>query len=214
MVRLVGDLGEDAVRTLVELEAVERDREVVLRELLVALVVARLTLVDAIESGRGIAPLLAVEEALRLRGLLRHLTGDRRRTRVGGLRGGLPGSVGRRPRLVELDRIRAASGGLRGRRLRTGGRLRLRLLRHRWRGRKRDREHARCRCDQELAHERETHPVIPLLDEGPADEAGTTESVLLAKREARFRRSPRVDERRDPGSVTRSAAARAKTRTF
>ena len=50
VVRLVGDLGEDAVARLVELEAVERDREVVLRELLVALVVARLALVDAVES--------------------------------------------------------------------------------------------------------------------------------------------------------------------
>ena len=67
VVRLVRDLGEDAVRGLVELEAVERDREVVLRELLVALVVPRLTLVDAVERERGIAPLLAVEEALRLR---------------------------------------------------------------------------------------------------------------------------------------------------
>ena len=86
---------------LVELEAVERDREVVLRELLVALVVARLALVDAIESERGVAPLLAVEEALRLRGLLGHLTGDGRGTAVGRLRL----TAGRRGRLVELDRL-------------------------------------------------------------------------------------------------------------
>ena len=64
---------------LVELEPVERDREVVLRELLVALVVAGLALVDAVERQRGVAPLLAVEEALGLRGLLGHLPGLRRR---------------------------------------------------------------------------------------------------------------------------------------
>ena len=49
VVRLVGDLGEDGVARLVELQAVERDREVVLRDLLVAVVVARFALEDAIE---------------------------------------------------------------------------------------------------------------------------------------------------------------------
>jgi hypothetical protein len=73
VVRLVGDLGEDAVRGLVELQAVERDREVVLRELLVALVVLGLALVDAVEPERRVEPLLAVEEALRLGGGLGHL---------------------------------------------------------------------------------------------------------------------------------------------
>ena len=66
------------VARLVELQAVERDREVVLRELLVAVVVARLAVDDAIERQRGFAPALAVEEALRLRGLLGHLSGDDR----------------------------------------------------------------------------------------------------------------------------------------
>ena len=66
VVRLVGDLGEDAVARLVELEAVERDREVVLRDLLVALVVAGLALVDAVEARAPPRSTLAVEEALRL----------------------------------------------------------------------------------------------------------------------------------------------------
>ena len=78
--RLVRDLGKDAVSRLIKLEPIERYREVVLRELLVALVIARLALVDAIERERCIAPLLAVEEPLRLRGLLGHLTGDGWRT--------------------------------------------------------------------------------------------------------------------------------------
>ena len=89
VVRLVGDLAEDAVRRLVELEAVERDREVILRELLVPLVVARLALVDAVERERSVGPLLAIEQALGLRGLLRHLPGLGRRRVVDGL-GGSP----------------------------------------------------------------------------------------------------------------------------
>ncbi len=81
VVRLVGDLGEDGVARLVELEAVERDREVVLRDLPVARVVARLALVDAVERQRAVAPLLAVEEPLGRGRLFGHLTGNGRRSR-------------------------------------------------------------------------------------------------------------------------------------
>jgi hypothetical protein len=78
VVLLVGDLGEDRVARLEELQAVERDREVVLRDLLVALVVARLAVDHALQHERGLAPAFGVEEALALRRLLRHLAGGHR----------------------------------------------------------------------------------------------------------------------------------------
>ena len=116
VVRLVGDLGEDAVARLVELEAVERDREVILRDLLVALVVARLALVDAVEAEGGFAPALAVEEALGGGGLFGHLPGgDRRAAGV----------------VVELDVLAPLLGGLGGAR-----RLRRRRCGERARGRR------------------------------------------------------------------------------
>src|SRR5207302_3199340 len=111
VIRLVGDLGEDAVCALIELEAVERDREVVLRELLVAFVVAGLALVDAVEGQRRIAPLFAVEEALGLRGLLAHLTRDGRRARCGRR----SATCGRCGGLIELDRLGAATSRRLGR---------------------------------------------------------------------------------------------------
>src|SRR6185369_15608875 len=78
VVRLVGDLGEDPVARLEELEAVERDREVVLRDLAVTRIVARLTLVNAVEAESRFAPALTVEESLRGRCLFGHLTGSDR----------------------------------------------------------------------------------------------------------------------------------------
>jgi len=73
VVRLVGNLAEVGVSGLVELEAVERNREMILGELLVAFVVARLAFVDAIECEGRFAPLFPVEEMLGLRGLFGHL---------------------------------------------------------------------------------------------------------------------------------------------
>ncbi len=96
---------------------VERDRQVVLRELLVPLVVPGLALVDLVEAERSVAPLLAVEEALGLRRLLGHLPRLRRRRVVDHLRPG-------RRRRVELDLGR----GFRLRRRR--GRLLARLSVH------------------------------------------------------------------------------------
>src|SRR5262249_31224071 len=55
------------------LEAIERDREVILRDLLVACVVAGLAVDDALECEGRFRPALGIEQLLAARGFLRHL---------------------------------------------------------------------------------------------------------------------------------------------
>jgi hypothetical protein len=122
VVRLQRDLGEDAVRGLVELQIKERDGEVVLRDLLVALVVVGLAPVDPVERDRRLAVLRGVEEPLRRLRLLGHLPGLHR-ARV--FRG-----------LVELDLLGLARRRRRPRRRRGGRGRRGRRLFGRRRGRR------------------------------------------------------------------------------
>jgi len=62
VVRPVGDGGEDVEARLAELQAIEGDSQVILRELPGALVVARLAAGDAPEEDRRLPPALALEE--------------------------------------------------------------------------------------------------------------------------------------------------------
>lgn len=75
VVGLVGDLAEDRVGVLEELQAVERDGQVVLGNLLVARVIARLAAVDAVERQGRLGPLFGLEQLVGRRGLVGGGTG-------------------------------------------------------------------------------------------------------------------------------------------
>ena len=118
----VGDLAEDAVGSLVQLQPVERDGQVVLGELLVALVVVGLPLPHFVQIESGGGPLFGVELSLRVGRPRGHLPGNRRRASVH--RGSAVLQRIRRigGRGIELDLLRLRLGLLAG-----GGRRATRL---------------------------------------------------------------------------------------
>ena len=67
---------KEAVARLVELQAIEGDRQVILRDLLVACVVARVSGDHPLQDQRGLTPFLGVEEALALSTFFAHLAGS------------------------------------------------------------------------------------------------------------------------------------------
>jgi hypothetical protein len=101
VVGLGRDLLEDVVARLIELQPVQANRQMVLGDLLVALVVAGLAVDHALEQQRSLTPALGVEQPLGLRRVFRHLASRGRSFIRGLLRGGLAAFL-----LVEVDLLR------------------------------------------------------------------------------------------------------------